>query len=146
MAGINIVHVPYKGNGPALIDLIGGQVQLSFVAAPAAIPHVKANRLRALAVTSLQPSVLTPGLPTVASTVPGYESVGISALFAPAKTPAAIVRRLNEETVRYLRTVEAKQMLLANGAEVVGGSPEQLAVVKTEMERLGKVVKEAGIR
>ena len=147
MAGVKLVHVPYKGGGPALIDLIGGQVQLSFVSAPGATPHVKAGRLRALAVTSPQPSALAPGLPTVASTVPGYESVGITALFAPAKTPAAIIQRLNEESVRFLRTPEAKEIFSKNGAEPVGSSPEQLAAaIRAEVERLGKVIKEAGIR
>lgn len=96
MAGIDIVHVPYKGVGAAVTDLIGGRTQMMMPNASAALPHIKSNRLRGLAVSSAQPSALAPGLPTMAQAgLPGYESVAIYAVFAPAKTPAAIVRRLN---------------------------------------------------
>jgi tripartite-type tricarboxylate transporter receptor subunit TctC len=103
--------------------------------------------LRALAVTSTQPSTVAPGLPTVATTVPGYESVGISGLFAPARTPAATIMKLNEPVVRYLRTPEARELFLKNGAETVGSTPQELATtIKSEMQRLGKVIKDNDIR
>ena len=147
MSGINMVHIPYKGNSQALADLIGGQVQLALISAPSATPHIKSGKLRALAVTSAQPTPLAPGMPTVAATLPGFEAVGLTALFAPAKTPGAIVKRLNEEAARFLRTGEAQETFLKRGAEAVGSSPEQLAAaMKTEIERLGKLVKDLGIR
>lgn len=148
MAGVNIVHVPYKSMPAALTDLIGGQVQVLFVSSTSAAPHVKSGRLKALAVTSAQPSALAPGLPPVgASGVPGYEVVFMTAMFAPARTPAAIIKRLNEEVVRYLKTPEAKENLFNRGLEAVGSSPEQLAVaMKADMGRLEKVIKETGMR
>ncbi|MBI3939178.1 MAG: tripartite tricarboxylate transporter substrate binding protein [Betaproteobacteria bacterium] len=147
MAGVNIVRIPYKGAGPALNDLIGGQVQLMFPVAAAVTPHVKSGRLRALAVTSVEPSELVRGLPTVAATVPGYESVQMTAMFAPAKTPATIINRLNQEIVQVLNRADVKEKFFNAGAKVVGGSPEQLmATMKSEMARLGKVIKDAGIR
>ena len=148
MAGINIVHVAYKGSAPLLGALIAGEVQLAFPSAPSAAPHVKSGRLRALAVTTAEPSALAPGLPTVAASgVPGYESASLTLLFAPAKTPEAIIGRLNQEIVRLLKSREAKEQLFASGVESVGSSPHQLAAtMKTEMDRMGKVIKEAGIK
>jgi tripartite-type tricarboxylate transporter receptor subunit TctC len=147
MAKVDMVHVPYKGNAQALTDLIGGQVQLGIPSLPSVMPHIKSGRLRAIAVTSAASSALLPGLPTVATTVPGYECVGITAFFAPAKTPAAIIKRLNEEAVRYLRTAEAKEVFLKNGAETIGNSPDQLAAAsKAEIERFGKLIKDLGLR
>jgi tripartite-type tricarboxylate transporter receptor subunit TctC len=145
MAGVNIMRVPYKGSGAALNDLIGGQVQLMFPNAGAATPHVKSGRLRALAVTTAQPSVLAPGLPTMAASgLPGYESVSPFGIFAPAGTPAVIINRLNQEIVRVLITAEVKERLYNVGVEVVGGSPEQLMVtMKSEMAMWGKVIRDA---
>jgi tripartite-type tricarboxylate transporter receptor subunit TctC len=147
MAGVEVVHIPYKGSGPAVLALLGGQTQFMFPSAGAAAPHVKSGKLRALAVTASEPSALAPGLPTVSeSGLPGYESVQMSGLFAPAKTPAAIIRRLNQEIVRFLNTPEAKERFLNSGVEVVASSPEQFAAkVKSEVNRMGKVIK-AGIR
>ena len=146
MAGVNIVHVPYKGAGPALVALIGGQVQLSFSSASSVMSHIKSGKLRGLAITSAQPSALAPGLPPVASSVPGYELVGITALFAPAKTPVAVIRQLNQEMVRYLTQPDTKERYLSGGSEVVASSPEELAAtMKAEMNRLGKVIRDAGI-
>lgn len=109
MAGVNIVRIPYKGSGPALNDLVGGQVQLMFAGAGGVVPHIKAGRLKALGVTSAQPSALYPELPTVsASGLPGYESVTSYGLFAPAKTPTAIIVRVNQEIARVLGGVELK--------------------------------------
>jgi tripartite-type tricarboxylate transporter receptor subunit TctC len=148
MAGVNIVQVSYKGNAPALNDLIAGQVQVMFATAATVAPHVRSGRLRALAVTSAEPSPLAPGLPTVAASgLPGYESVSIYGWFAPVKTPAAIVRRLNQEIGQVLARADVKEKFLNSGVEAVASSPEELgATVKTDMARMAKVIKDAGIR
>ena len=148
MAGVNITRINYKGSGPALQDLIGGQVQVMFPTGPSAMPHVKAGRLRVLAVTSAQPSALVPGVPTVAATgVPGYEMVSFTGMFAPAKTPKTLIGRLNLESTRVLNVPETRERFLNAGAETVGGTAEQFgAAVKSEMARLGKLIKDAGIR
>ena len=148
MAGVNIVRVPYKGNAPALNDLVAGQVQVMFPTAATVAPHLTSGRLRALAVTSAEPSVLAPGLPTVASAgLPGYESISIYGLFAPVKTPAAIIRLLNQECARYLRTAEVKERFFKMGVETVGSTPEEFAAaIKSDMTKMAKVIKDAGIR
>jgi tripartite-type tricarboxylate transporter receptor subunit TctC len=148
MAGVSMVHIPYKGGGPALNDLIAGQVQLMFATASEVIPHLKSGRLRALAVTSAQPSSLVPHLPTVAASgLPGYQALSVVGTFAPAKTPAAIINRLNQEIVRFLRTTEAKEKFSNVAIETVGSSPEEFsATIKSEMARMGKVIKDAGIK
>jgi tripartite-type tricarboxylate transporter receptor subunit TctC len=148
MAGVRIVRVPYKGTGLALNALITGEIEVSFPSASAASPHVKSGRIIALAVGSLQPSALAPGLPTLtASGVPGYESSSNLAVFAPAKTPPAVIARLSQEMARALKTPEVKERLFNTGVEVVGSTPEQLtAMVKSEMTRLGKLIKDVGIR
>jgi tripartite-type tricarboxylate transporter receptor subunit TctC len=147
MAGVNIVHIPYKGSGAALLDVIGGQVQLMFATAASAMPQVKGGKLRALAVTSAQPSALAPGLPPVAGSLPGYEATLILGMFAPAKTPGTIINRLNQEIVRVLNTAEAKEKFLNAAAEIVGSSPAELAgTMKAEMARWGKLIKDTGIK
>ncbi len=146
-AGVNLVRIPYRGNGPALTAVIGGQVQLIFPTAGSAAPHLKSGRLRALAVTSAQPTALFPGLPTVASAgLPGYEASSIVGVFAPAKTPAAIINRLNTEIQRVLSDPATKKRFFDSGVETLGGSPEQLAAaVKAETAVLGKLIKDAEI-
>ena len=148
LAGVNIVRISYKGAGQALNDLIAGQVQLMFPTAGAAAPHVRSGKVKALAVTSAERSALTPELPTVAASgLPGYESIAIYGMFAPAGTPRTIIRKLNEEIVRALNTPDVKDKFASAGMEVAGGTPEQLAVtVKSEMARMSKVIKGAGIR
>ena len=148
MAGINIVRVAYKGPAAAFYALIGGQLQLMFPDAGSASPHIKSGGVRALAVGSATPSALTPGLPTLAASgVPGYESGIISAMFAPAKTPATIINRLNQEIVRVLNRADVKERLFNSGVEIVGSSPEELAAkMRSEMTRMGKLIKDAGIR
>jgi len=148
MTGVNIVRVPFKGNGPALNALIGGQVQLMFATAGAVAPHLKSGRLRALAVTSAQPSPLAPGLPTVAASgLPGYESISIYGVYAPSRTPPAIVQHLNEAIVRVLGRAEVKEKFLASGVETVGSAPGELAaIMKSEIARMGKVIRDAGLR
>ena len=148
MAGVNIVWVPYKGSGPALLTLLSGEVQITFATPLSAAPHIKSGKLRALAVTSPEPSALSPGLPTVAASgVPGYESRSIQAIWAPARTPAAVVRRLNQEMVRALNHPVTKQRVFDNGSEIVADTPaDAVAVIKADMNRMGKVLKAAHIR
>ena len=119
-----------------------------FASAGIVAPHIQSGRLRALAVTGLQPSALAPGLPTMAATgLPGYEAVVLHAVFATAGTPAPIVRRLNHEIVRVLHQPEVKERLLNAGVEAVGNSTQELlAILRAEVVRWGKVIKEAGIR
>jgi tripartite-type tricarboxylate transporter receptor subunit TctC len=147
MTGVNIVHIPFKGAGASIIGLIGAQVQLSFASAASVTPHISAGRLRAIAVTGAKPFALFPDLPTVAATVPGYEAGGAIGFFAPSRTPAAIVARLNREAVKVLGEPDVKQKFLNIGAEAVGSSSEQLAAnLKSETAKWGKVIKDAGIR
>lgn len=147
MAGVNIARIPYRGAGQALTALIGGEVHMAFASAGSAAPHMKSGKLRALAVTRARPSPLLPGLPTVAATVPGYESIQMFGIFAPARTPAAIIQRLNQEIVRVLNTSEVKERLFNAGVEVVGSSPEEFAAaIRSEIARLGKMIRDAGIR
>jgi tripartite-type tricarboxylate transporter receptor subunit TctC len=147
MAGASIVHVPYKGNGPALTALIGGQVQMMFANVALVTPHVKSGRLKSLGVTSRKPTELAPGVPTVASALPGYELVTNISVFAPARTPEAIIRFLNQEIVRLLNKPEIREKALSMGVEAVGSTPGELtAAMKAEVARFSKVVKDAGIR
>jgi tripartite-type tricarboxylate transporter receptor subunit TctC len=148
MAGVDMMGIGYRGNGPAVTGLITGQVQLMFATASSVVPHIKSGRLRALAVASAKPSALVPDLPTIAASgVQGYESTSTTALFAPARTPPNVIERLNAETRRYLATAEAKERFLAVGAEAVGSTPAELgAKVKSEIARMAKVVRDAGIK
>jgi tripartite-type tricarboxylate transporter receptor subunit TctC len=148
MAGINMVSVAYKGSAPALSALLSGEVQVMFAATAAGTPLVKARRLKALAVTSAAPTALAPDLPTVAASgLPGFEATSIYGMFAPAKTPANIINRLNQETVRALNRPDTKEKFFNAGADVVAGTPEQLAAaIKSEMTVLGKVIRDLGIR
>lgn len=147
MADVDIVRVTYKGSGAAAVALIAGEVQMMFFPGSTGMAHVRAGRVKALAVASAQPSALTPGLPTVsASGLPGYEAGTLHVVFAPAGTPAPIVKQLNEAIVRYINTPEVKQQLFKSGLEIVGNSPAQAtATIRSEMERLGKMIKAAGI-
>jgi tripartite-type tricarboxylate transporter receptor subunit TctC len=148
MAGVNLIHVPYKATPALITDLLAGQVHLRFGSGSSVEPHVKSGKLRALAVATLQPSALYPALPTAhASGLPGYEAVSVTAVFAPARTPAAVINRLNQEMVRHLTRNDIREKFLATGAEVVASSPEQLgALVQSDMAKFGKVIKDAGIK
>lgn len=147
MAGVNIVQIPYKGGGPALNGLIGGQTHVMFPNAGSVMPHLKAGRVRGLAVTTPEPTPLAPGLPTIASSgVPGYEWISTIVMFAPSRTPSALVSRLNREIVNVLNTGESRQRLFSSGAEVVASSPQELAArIKSDMVKMGKVIRDAGI-
>jgi tripartite-type tricarboxylate transporter receptor subunit TctC len=148
MTGVNIVRVAYKGPAFVITALLGGEVQLTFIDAASATPHMKSGKLRALGVTSAEPSALAPGLPTVAASgLPGYSAIGLSVIFVPAKTPGAIVNRLNQEIVRFLTRPDVKERFLGNGEEIIASSPEQAAAaVKSDMSKMGKVIKDAGIK
>ena len=147
MTGIDIVHVPYKGVTPALMDTVGGQVHMVISVIPAVLPTVRAGRVRALGVTSANRTPIAPELPTIAETVPGYEFIGWYSLFAPAKTPAGILAKLNAEVVRALKTPEFQERLTALGAEPIGSTQRALAeFLPLQMEKMRKAVKESGAR
>ena len=148
MAGVDILRINYKGGGPAVNDLIAGQVHVMFGSAGVVTPHVKVGRLRALAVTSAESTALAPGLPTVAAAgLPGYESSQLSGMLAPAKTPAAIIHRLNQEITRALQRAEAKERLFNLGIEAIPGSPEEFAAtIRSEMAKMDKVIKGSRLR
>ena len=148
MAGVNIVRIQYKGSGPVIPALIGGEVQLSMQDVGSVMPQMKIGKLRGLAVTSAQPSALVPGMPTVsASGLPGFEAIGQTGIFAQARTPTAIIARLNREIVRFLNRADVKERFLAFGEEIVASSPEQLAAtIQSDVAKWGKLIKEAGIR
>lgn len=148
MAGLNIVSVAYKGGGPAIIALVGGEVQMYFSTIPAALTQVKAGRLRALAVTSSKRMPQVPDIPTVAeSGLPGFEVVGWFGLFAPAGTPRPVIQKLNAELVKILDTPDTRQRLSGHGLIPGGGKPEELgAFLKAEIAKWAKLIKEAGIR
>ncbi len=148
MAGVNIVRINYKGGATAVIDLLGGQLHLMFGSGGLVTQHIKSGKLRALAVTSAEPSALAPGLPTVAAAgLPGYESTQLTGVFAPAGTPAATINRLNREIVQALHRAEVKERLFNAGVEAISSSPGELAAkIKSEMSRMDKVIKDAGLR
>ncbi len=148
MANADIVRVNYKGAAPALNALVGGEVQLMFANALSVTPHVKTGRLKALAITSAQPSALAPGMPTVAAGgLQGYETVEIFGVLAPAATPAAVVGRLNKEMVQVLSTAESRDRFLSLGSEVIASTPAQFSArLHAEMDKWGKLIKQAGIR
>lgn len=146
MTGIDMVHVPYKGSAPAVNDLLGNQIAIMFDNMPSAIPHVRAGKLRAIAVTTAKRSPELPDVPTVAEAgVPGFEATSWFGLFAPAGTPAPIVTRLNTALVKVLQQPEVVKQISAQGGEVVAETPEQFAAfIKTEGVKWGKVVKASG--
>ena len=146
--GINILHVPYKGTVPATADVIAGNVSMALANTLVALPHVKAGRLRAVAITSAKRSSIVPDIPTVAeSGVRGFEAGTWYAVLAPAGTPRAIVRHLNESIVRIVQLPDVREKLALQGAEPLAGSPEEVGeFVRREVGRWSKVVKAAGVR
>ena len=147
-AGIDVTHVPYKGGAPALTDLIAGQVQALFVSIPSVLPHVHSGRLRAIAVSTLKRSASAPDVPTVAeSGYPGFEYSNWNALFAPANTPQARVKRMNEIIAKILSEPDVANKLSAQGADPAPGSPEDLArYMKGDDARWKKVIRSAGLK
>jgi len=148
LAGAEIVHVPYKGAGPAMVDVLSGRIQLYFATMPAAMPHVKSGKLAPVAVTSAKRSQALPGLPTIAeSGVTGYEASTWYGLLAPAHTPNAAIARLHGDIVKLLAVPEFRERLAAQGFEPVGSSPEEFSsYIKSEIAKWGKVIRDAGIR
>jgi len=148
MAGVDMVHIPYKGTAPAMIDLLGGQISLMFDQIVTALPPVRQGKLRALGVTTLRRSPAAMEIPTIAeSGVPGYDVATWHGLFAPAATPRDIVNRLSNETAKALQSKDIKEKFLAQGADPVANSPEQFTVyLKSELEKWAKVVKESGAK
>ncbi|HXF66749.1 MAG TPA: tripartite tricarboxylate transporter substrate binding protein [Burkholderiales bacterium] len=148
MAAIRMLHVPYKGGGPALMDLLAGNVQVLFATQLASWPHIQSGRIRALAVSTAKRPASLPELPTIAeSGVPGYDSGVWYALLAPAGTPRDIVTRLNGEVVRVLNQPDYRGFLIKNGIEPIGAPPEELdALIRSEIKKYAKLIQEAGIR
>jgi len=147
LAGTKLTHVPYKGTGPAVNDLMGGQVQLMFGAMPALLPQVKTNRLRGIAVTTARRSAAAPEIPTIAETVPGYESASLYAAWGPKALPAAIVARWNQEINRILQLPDVKERMASEGVELAGGSPARFReVLKRDVPKWQKVVKAGNIK
>jgi tripartite-type tricarboxylate transporter receptor subunit TctC len=148
MAGVDMMHVPYKGSSPALTDLVGGQVQIMFDNLPSALPQIKAGRLRAIAVTSLKRAPVLPDIPTInESGLPGFEASSWFGVLAPAGTPPAVIARINAEVNKWLQSADAREKLLGQGAEAAGGSPEQFGTfIRAESEKWAKVVKASGAK
>jgi tripartite-type tricarboxylate transporter receptor subunit TctC len=147
MAGIKMVHIPYKGGAPAMIDLLAGQIQLIFSSAPTAVPQVKAGKIRGLAVTTARRSLILPELPTIAEAgLPGFEADNWYGVVTTMKTPRAVIDRLNTEVVRALHTNDVKQLLFLQGLEVRTSTPQEFgAYMKSEFEKWARVIKDAGI-
>jgi tripartite-type tricarboxylate transporter receptor subunit TctC len=146
MAGIDMVHVPYKGGGALMADLLSGQVLISFGGLAAALPHVKSGKLRLLAVASGTRAAAVPDVPAVAETVPGFDVPSWLGVMAPAGTPREIVERLHAEIAKVLTQQDMKERLAAEGGEVIAGGPEQFAAyLKSEIAKWAKVVKDARI-
>jgi tripartite-type tricarboxylate transporter receptor subunit TctC len=147
MAGITLTHVPYKGSGPATVDLVAGQVQLSMPNVLTALPQIKGGKLRGLGVTSGKRATGLPDIPAIAETVPGYEAIQWYGLLAPAGTPREIVNKVQAETARILVLPEVKARLAADGADAVGNRPDEFAAyIRSELAKWGKVVKTGGIK
>jgi tripartite-type tricarboxylate transporter receptor subunit TctC len=148
MAGIKLLHVPYKGGGPALTGLLTGEVQALFAPYASAQGHIKSGRIRALGVTTVRRPKAIPDIPTLAEAgVPGYDSGVWYSLLAPAGTPRAIIDRLHRETVAVLNTPEFAKLLMEQAIDAIGNTPEELAqYIRSEIDKWAKVVKEAGIR
>ena len=148
LASVDIVHVPYKGGGPAVTDVVGGQVHMTFANLVAVLPQVRAGRLRALGITSAKRSQAAPEIPTIAeSGLPGYDFTSWFGVLAPAGTPREVISRLNAEIVKILNSPEIKERLSKDGADLVAGSPEEFAsYLKAETAKWARVIKAAGIR
>jgi len=147
LSGTDILHIPYKGSGQALPDLMSGRVQMMFENAPGAVGHIKSGKVRALAQTGLRRSPSMPDLPTVAeSGVPGYESLSWSGIAVPAGTPRAVIDRLNRDLSSILGTSEMRQKLAEQGAEAIGGPPEAFTQhIRAEREKWSRLIREKNI-
>ena len=146
-AGIDLVHVPYKGGGQAITDIIGGQIHLLFTGAPVTLPHIQSGKLKVLAVTNTKRAAVLPDVPTIGETLRGYEFNNWYGLFAPVGTPRALIDRLNAEVTRILTQPEIREKFMTLGAEPLPSTPERFAaVIRTDAEKAGRVIKAAGVR
>ena len=148
MAGVKMTHVPYKGGGPAMIDLIGGQVQLVFATAASAVPQIKSGKIKGIAVTTAKRAALMPNLPTIAEAgLPGFDANNWYGLLAPAKTPRPIINRLNAEVTKVLAMPDVKEFLFNQGLDPAPGTPEKFsAYIKSETAKWAKVIKDSGAK
>ena len=148
MAGVKLVHVPYKGGGPAMSDLVGGQVNLIFATTASAIPHIKSGRIKGIAVTTAKRSALLPDLPTISEAgLDGFDANNWYGLVVPAKTPRAIIDQLNAEVTRVLAMPEVKTTLFNQGLDPAPGTPEQFgAYIRSERAKWAKVIKASGAK
>jgi tripartite-type tricarboxylate transporter receptor subunit TctC len=148
LAKVNVVHVPYKGGGPAMADLVGGQISGSFASMPSSIPFVRAGKLRALAVTAPKRSPAEPQVPTISEAgIPGFSVLDWQGLFTTAKTPPAVVNKLNSEVVRILKLPDVVERLATAGVEIQTSTPKEWGdFVKSEIAKWAKVVKESGVK
>jgi tripartite-type tricarboxylate transporter receptor subunit TctC len=148
MAGVKLVHVPYKGGGPAMGDLVGAQVHLIFATAASAIPHIKSGRIKGIAVTTAKRSTLLPELPTISEAgLAGFDANNWYGLVAPAKTPRAIIDQLNAEVTKILNMPDVRTTLFNQGLDPAPGTPEQFgAYIKSERAKWAKVIKESGAK
>jgi len=148
MAGLKMVYVPYKGQGPALIDLLAGHVSLMMASMQSVLPHVKSGRLRAIGVTSLKRATIAPDIPTIAEAgVPGYEVVQWFGVLAPVNTPRDIIAKLHAGIVRAVQDPAIRERFISDGAETVGSTPEAFAaVIRADLSKWSKVIKDAGIK
>lgn len=146
--GVEMTHIPYKGTGPALVDLLGGSISLMFSTLPPALPHIKAGKLRALAITAAKRSPLLPDMPTVAeSAIPGFEATGWNGFLLPGRTPKPLVLRLRQEIVRTLSLADVQERYTRSAIEPVGSSPDEFGrLIVDELAKWAKVAKEAGLR
>jgi len=148
IAKVSMTHVPYKGSGPAVLALLSGEAQIGFTNILAVLPHVNAGKLKAIAVTSAKRANAAPNIPTLAeSGVPGYEATSWNGMFAPAKTPRAIIDKIHAEVVKALNSPDVRERLVAMGSDPVGSTPEEFhAFIKREHARWGKVIRDNNIR
>ncbi len=147
-AGINIVHVPYKGGGPALNEVIGGQIEMTFIGAPASMPHIRSGRLRVLAVSTAKRVAALPDVPTVAEAgYPGFDVGALYAVLAPARTPAPIVNRLSGELAKIVKIPELRDRLMGLGLETMGSTPQQLTdFMRADLDKWHKLVQRIGLK
>ena len=149
MAGVNIVHVPYKSTGAAVSPLLSGELQVMFGTSAAVTTHIRSGKVRALAVSTAQPTALAPGLPTIAAAgnLPGYESASTAGVFAPAATSQTIIKRLHEEISRVLVRPEVKERFYNQSVDIVGGSPQETAAfLKSDIAATARIIKDTGMR
>jgi tripartite-type tricarboxylate transporter receptor subunit TctC len=147
LANVKLTHIPYKGSGQAMVDLLGGQIQMMFENLPGAATQIRSGKIRGLAVTSLRRSAAFPDLPAVSETLPGFEVVAWFALFAPAGTPPAIVSRLNGESNKALSLAEVREKIAAAGSDPIGGTADDLAkFLANDISKWTRVTREAGIK